>query len=88
MEKSRSNSNSIQISESLKIVDDSQSQKKFDYFSGIAHTSRELGPYYVSEQYSRGKYEGYKEGGMRHGFGTFYYQEGGKYSGEWSKNKM
>lgn len=25
---------------------------------------------------------------MRHGFGTFYYQEGGKYSGEWCKNKM
>lgn len=25
---------------------------------------------------------------MRHGFGTFYYEEGGKYCGEWNKNKM
>lgn len=25
---------------------------------------------------------------MRHGFGTFYYHQGGKYCGEWLKNKM
>lgn len=25
---------------------------------------------------------------MRHGFGTFYYQDGGMYEGEWEYNKM
>ena len=50
--------------------------------------SQVYGKYYVTEEYNRGKYEGYKENGMRHRFGTFYYQEGGKYSGEWFQNKM
>lgn len=61
---------------------------KKNYFTGILKTSRQAGPYYVTEQYSRGRYEGYKEQGMRHGFGTFFYEEGGKYSGEWCRNKM
>jgi hypothetical protein len=26
--------------------------------------------------------------GMRHGFGKFYYQDGGHYEGEWKDNKM
>ena len=25
---------------------------------------------------------------MRHGFGTFYYQDGGMYEGDWQYNKM
>jgi hypothetical protein len=25
---------------------------------------------------------------MRHGYGTFYYLEGGKYTGEWKDNRM
>ena len=25
---------------------------------------------------------------MRHGYGTFHYEEGGRYSGEWKYNKM
>lgn len=70
---------------SLQIVDD---KGAYGYFSNATKTSREPGAYYVTEQYSRGRYEGYKENGMRQGFGTFYYEEGGKYSGEWIKNKM
>lgn len=42
----------------------------------------------VSEKYTRGKYEGTKLNGKRHGFGTFYYSEGGRYVGNWVENKM
>ena len=42
----------------------------------------------MTEFFKEGKYEGYKVGKHRHGFGTFYYNEGGKYCGEWFKNKM
>jgi len=42
----------------------------------------------VSEKFEEGQYEGYKLGGCRHGFGSFYYEEGGKYCGEWVQNKM
>jgi hypothetical protein len=42
----------------------------------------------VSEDLPEGRYEGYKLGKYRHGFGTFYYKEGGKYCGEWIKNRM
>jgi len=45
-------------------------------------------PRYVSEDLPEGRYEGYKLGKYRHGFGTFYYKEGGKYCGEWIKNRM
>ena len=34
------------------------------------------------------RYIGYKLKGLRHGKGTFYYQDGGCYEGEWSNNKM
>ena len=34
------------------------------------------------------KYIGYKFNGMRHGHGKFYYQDGAKYDGLWSQNKM
>jgi hypothetical protein len=37
----------------------------------------------VSEKYNRGRYEGTKLNGKRHGYGTFYYSEGGKYVGKW-----
>ena len=38
---------------------------------------------YVTETYVRGRYEGTKLHNMRHGKGVFYYNEGGKYIGEW-----
>jgi hypothetical protein len=38
---------------------------------------------YVNETYQKGEYKGYKLNGLRHGTGTFYYKEGGKYIGEW-----
>lgn len=34
------------------------------------------------------RYEGYKLNGMRHGYGKFYYQDGGMYDGDWKENKM
>jgi hypothetical protein len=43
---------------------------------------------YVTETYIRGRYEGTKLNSMRHGKGVFYYNEGGKYIGEWRENKM
>lgn len=43
---------------------------------------------FVNETYQKGEYKGYKMGGLRHGQGTFYYKEGGKYIGEWKENKM
>ena len=37
---------------------------------------------YVSEKYKQGsEYRGYKLNGMRHGYGVFYYQDGGMYEG-------
>jgi hypothetical protein len=45
-------------------------------------------PEYVSEKLEEGQYEGYKLGGYRHGFGSCYYAEGGKYCGEWVRDKM
>lgn len=42
----------------------------------------------MTENYSKGRYEGQKKGKLRHGFGTFYYKEGGKYTGDWKENKM
>jgi len=38
---------------------------------------------HVNEKYNRGRYEGTKLNGKRHGHGTFYYIEGGKYVGNW-----
>lgn len=34
----------------------------------------------------RNRYEGQWKAGLRHGLGTFYYANGSKYEGEWSKN--
>lgn len=34
------------------------------------------------------RYEGHKLNGLRHGYGKFYYQDGGMYDGEWRQNKM
>lgn len=42
----------------------------------------------MSESYTKGRYEGQKKGKARHGYGTFHYKEGGKYTGEWVDNKM
>ena len=44
---------------------------------------------FVVERYKQGsEYKGHKLQGMRHGQGTFYYQDGGMYEGEWRFNKM
>ena len=43
---------------------------------------------YVNETYTKGRYDGQKKGTDRHGFGTFFYIEGGKYTGDWRDNKM
>lgn len=41
------------------------------------------------ERYKQGsEYKGYKWEDMRHGFGVFYYQDGGMYEGEWRFNRM
>lgn len=41
------------------------------------------------EVYENGaKYEGQKLNGKRHGKGTFYYNDGSKYVGDWAENKM
>jgi hypothetical protein len=42
----------------------------------------------VKEKVSKGYYEGEKKNGMRCGYGVFYYNEGGKYKGNWLNNKM
>lgn len=34
------------------------------------------------------RYEGYKLNNLRHGYGKFYYQDGGMYDGDWFQNKM
>lgn len=34
------------------------------------------------------RYEGYKLQGLRHGYGKFFYQDGGMYDGDWRHNKM
>ena len=43
---------------------------------------------YVKESFSQGCYEGSKMDGLRNGYGTYYYSEGGKYCGDWLTNKM
>ncbi len=43
----------------------------------------------VFEEFKGGsKYVGAKLNGMRHGYGKFYYQDGGFYDGQWIQNKM
>lgn len=43
----------------------------------------------VEETFAKGsRYNGFKLNGMRHGHGTFHYQDGGRYEGEWQLNKM
>jgi hypothetical protein len=40
---------------------------------------------FVTESFKMGsKYEGYKLNGLRHGYGKFYYQDGGMYDGDWA----
>lgn len=43
---------------------------------------------YVVEEEREGRYEGYKVNGLKNGFGSFYYREGGKYCGEWVEGEM
>jgi hypothetical protein len=46
-------------------------------------------PVEVYEEFTKGsRYNGFKVNGMRHGQGTFYYQDGGRYEGNWKFNKM
>ena len=54
---------------------DNSTTKKEKNFETLIH---------VKEEYAKGKYEGTKLSGKRHGYGTFYYSEGGKYVGEWA----
>ena len=42
----------------------------------------------VRQKMSKGFYEGKKKNGMRSGYGVFYYNEGGKYKGNWLNNQM
>lgn len=42
----------------------------------------------VRQKMSKGFYEGQKKNGMRSGYGVFYYNEGGKYKGNWLNNQM
>jgi hypothetical protein len=43
----------------------------------------------VKEEFKMGsRYEGYKLNGLRHGYGRFYYQDGGMYDGSWRENRM
>ncbi|KRX07582.1 Protein kinase-like domain [Pseudocohnilembus persalinus] len=43
----------------------------------------------VYERYNNGsKYEGQKQGGLRHGYGKYQYATGGIYEGYWKQNKM
>lgn len=44
---------------------------------------------FVVEHYKQGsRYEGFKLNGLKHGFGKFYYQDGGRYEGNWKAGKM
>ena len=44
---------------------------------------------FVVEHYKQGsRYEGFKLNGLKHGFGKFYYQDGGRYEGNWKSGKM
>ena len=72
-------------SDSVQVEEPAQFKNTFRDTESVSSNSH---GYYVTEQYSRGKYEGYKNQHMRNGFGTFYYEEGGKYSGEWVNNQM
>jgi hypothetical protein len=39
---------------------------------------------FVTEEFKMGsRYEGYKLNELRHGYGKFYYQDGGMYDGDW-----
>lgn len=42
----------------------------------------------MTEQFAKGWYEGGKVDGLRHGYGTFHYNEGGKYCGDWLNSQM
>lgn len=59
-----------------------------DFLSSGKKEKRDGESEYITEFFKEGKYEGYKVGRCRHGFGTFYYNDGGKYCGEWLKNRM
>ncbi len=43
---------------------------------------------YVKEEFAKGWYEGGKMNGLRNGYGTFHYNEGGKYCGDWLNSQM
>lgn len=45
-------------------------------------------PSCVKEELAQGWYEGCKVDGLRSGYGTFYYREGGKYCGDWYNGQM
>lgn len=52
------------------------------YNSNLANST------FVRESFAKGYYEGGKSQGLRNGYGTFYYNEGGKYCGDWLDNQM
>ncbi|CAK73287.1 unnamed protein product (macronuclear) [Paramecium tetraurelia] len=68
----------------------SNQQKFSNYQSDLKRTLESKRVETVSESYPNGsRYEGQKLNGMRHGQGTFFYQDnGGVYEGQWFENKM
>lgn len=70
----KTNTQTFQSSDILKM-------NKNNNFVETAEASERENAYYVNENYNRGRYEGYKQFGMRHGYGTFHYEEGGRFSG-------
>ncbi|CAD8152519.1 unnamed protein product [Paramecium pentaurelia] len=70
----------------------SNQEKLINYQNDFKKTLEHLSvqPEKVIEVYANGsKYDGEKLNGMRHGYGTFFYQDnGGVYEGQWFENKM
>ncbi|CAD8063264.1 unnamed protein product [Paramecium sonneborni] len=70
----------------------SNQEKLINYQNDLKKTFEHLSikPEKVIEVYGNGsKYEGEKLNGLRHGNGTFFYQDnGGVYEGQWFENKM
>ncbi|CAD8067168.1 unnamed protein product [Paramecium sonneborni] len=70
----------------------SNQEKLINYQNDLKKTFEHLSvnPEKVIEVYANGsKYDGEKLNGLRHGYGTFFYQDnGGVYEGQWFENKM
>lgn len=67
----------------FKNIEEHKYQKIQYYENYDSHASK-----IVKQRGARGFYEGEKKNGLRSGYGIFYYNEGGKYRGNWLNNKM